>query len=107
MRKTFAKAGIISALVSLVVVLGNSILFAQATSYAPGVGAKELEGLKYFEAVALLESRAHHSTGLSAFLDSAGSFWYWESLLVSWAVLGSICFICCVLFTHWARTDGA
>src|SRR4249919_3602289 len=104
MKTSLAKAGIISALVSLLVVLANSILFAQSNTYEPGIAAHELDSLKYPEAVALLESRAHHAQGFSAFLDSAGSLWFWQNLLVSWAVLASICFICCVLLSRWSRS---
>jgi len=108
MKNSLAKAGIISALVSLLVVLGNSILFAQSSTYEPGIAAHELDSLKYSEAIVLLESRARHAQGLSAFLDSASSLWFWKNLLVSWVVLAGICFICCVLFARWSRsTAGA
>lgn len=101
--RVLTKAAIVSALVSLVVTLGNAILFAQATSYSPGVAAKDLEGLKYFDAVALLESQAQHTSGLSAFLGNAGSLWFWQNFVVSWVVLTGICLACCLLFARWAR----
>jgi hypothetical protein len=103
MKSSYAKAGIVSALVSLFVVFANAIFFAQATTYEPGIAAAELESLKYSEAVALLESRAHPAHGFGAFLDSAGSLWFWQNLLISWAVLAGICFVCCLLFSRWSR----
>jgi hypothetical protein len=103
MKNSLAKAGIVSALVSFLAVLANAVLFAQANTYEPGIAAGELENLKYAEALALLESRTHHVQGLNAFLDSAGSLWFWQNLLVAWAVLASICFVCCLLFARWSR----
>jgi len=103
MRNSIAKASIVSALVSLIVTLGSTIFFAQSNAYEPGISATELNNLKYSEAVALLESRAHHTQGFAAFLESADSWWFWQNLLVSWAVLASICFICCVLFARWSK----
>ena|SRR5687768_13372646 len=103
MKSAFAKAVIVSTLVSFLVVLGNGILFARTTTYAPGVSDAELSGLDYLEAIALLNSRAQHASGFSAFLDNADSVWFWQHLLTSWAVLAGICLLCCLLLIRWAR----
>ena len=104
MKSAFAKAVIVCTLVSFLVVVGNGILFARSTTYSPGVSATDLARLDYLEAVALMESRAQQTTGFSAFLDSADSVWFWQHFLASWAVLASICLLCCLLLNRWVRS---
>jgi len=98
------RAVIVSTALAFGLVMYQSVFHIQSVGYEPGVSAAELEKLKYFDAVKLLESRAKAPVfGFSVFLDEAQDWWFWQQVLIAWSNIAGLCFVTCAVLILWAR----
>ena len=102
MKKNILSAFRASAFASLIATLIISYAMAQTATY--NVTPNELAQLKYYDAIKLIESRTHITTGFNALLYTATSAQFIGTFVAIWTALTTLCMTAFLVFFRSTRS---
>ncbi len=101
--KQLIYAVIISALIGGIFTLGQSIVFGGGTTYLYDDDYKNIEEMKYSEALDYLAERAREISGFESFKNGVKYPQFWKYFAVVWLYYTALGFLCCFVYAFASK----
>ena len=101
MNRAWAKAVVVSLVISALFTISASIVFGGGAKYLPPAEHRQIASMTYEEATKYLLERTQRISGWEAFLDGAKSSEFWFELMQWWLFMALFAFVACAALLLW------
>lgn len=106
MSRLWFRAAVISAIVSLIFVLGSTIIFGGGRSFSD-IDWQRVDEMKYRDAQAYIDKHSKVLSGWDALVHTYVREGHWDLMLYAWLSLFALGMTCCGVLIWWLRRGEA